>query len=201
MLSALPVRDARGAVIGNLRALTASDAEDTAMLESLTRWRAARGEWFLTRFQPTLERTRTWIANVVATDPTRRLFLLSGTDGVPVGTIGVLHLDSEPIEIDNILRGEKRGDPDLMFHALATVLAAAFKRHETANLFVLSNNERACALYRRLGFGDARRFALIPEQGPGELRLQRGPELAAPVPEPHLLEMVLRRAEFTANPS
>ena len=47
-----------------------------------------------------------------------------------------------------------------MFHALRAALAWAFAQHDRrgANLFVLSNNERAIALYRRLGFGDARRL-------------------------------------------
>jgi RimJ/RimL family protein N-acetyltransferase len=195
MTTVLPVRDASGVAIGELRELTARDAEDSTTIEALTRWREQRGEWFLTRFRPNPERTRNWIANVVAADPTRRLFLLTDDAGAPVGTIGLLHLGGDPIEIDNILRGERRGHRDLMFHALVTAIrhALAQSSAQAVNLFVLSNNERACALYRRLGFVDARHFALVREERPDELRLNRGDELATTPAEPHLLEMYLRR--------
>jgi RimJ/RimL family protein N-acetyltransferase len=197
MAVVLPVRDAGGAEIGQLRALSAADAEDSATMEALTRWRQQRGEWFLTRFQPTVERTRNWIKNVVASDPTRMLFLLTDDARAAIGTIGLLHLDGDPIEIDNILRGERRGHRDLMFHALVAALRYAFGARPAAaiNLFVLSNNDRACALYRRLGFVDARRFALVRHERPDELRLERGDEITVVPSEPHLLEMSLSRAK------
>jgi RimJ/RimL family protein N-acetyltransferase len=197
MAAVLPVRDADGAAIGALRALTARDAEDGATIKSLTRWREQRGEWFLTRFRPTVERTRNWIANVVAADPTRMLFLLSDDAGAPVGTIGLLHLDGDPIEIDNILRGERRGHRDLMFHALVAAIRHAFAHTpaQAMNLFVLSNNDRAWSLYRRLGFAEARRFVLVREERPDELRLHRGDEITTTPSEPHLLEMYLSRAK------
>jgi RimJ/RimL family protein N-acetyltransferase len=197
MTTVLAVCDASGARIGELRALTARDAEDGATVEALTRWREQRGEWFLTRFRPTVERTRNWIANVVTTDPTRMLFLLTDDAGVAVGTIGLLHLDEDPIEVDNILRGERRGHRDLIFHALVAAIRHTFggSPAKAVNLFVLSNNEKACALYRRLGFVDARRFALVHEERPDELRLNRGDEITTPTSEPHLLEMYLSRAK------
>jgi RimJ/RimL family protein N-acetyltransferase len=193
-MEVLPVHDATGALIGQLRTLTAQ--EDSATIEALTRWREQRGEWFLTRFRPTVERTRNWIANVVAPDPTRKLFLLTDDTGAPVGTIGLLHLEDDPIEIDNILRGERRGHRDLMFHALAAAIRYAFAQPaQGVNLFVLSNNDRACALYRRLGFVAARRFALVREERPDELRLDRGEPITTTTSEPHLLEMYLSRAK------
>ena len=45
------------------------------------------------------------------TDPTRLLLLLVDETGAVVGTIGLMHLDQDPIEVDNILRGDRRGDP------------------------------------------------------------------------------------------
>lgn len=203
MQSVLPVRDDNGRIIGELRQLTVADAGDEALMAALTRWREARGEWFLTRFKPTVDRTRSWIANVVTADPTRLMYVVAEAAGTAVGTIGFLHLDDDPVEIDNILRGERLGDRDLMFHALRAALSWAFARRPIAGieLFVLSNNERACALYRRLGFVDRRRFALTREEHRGEVRFVRGAELTATPAEPHLLEMYLSRSAFSAKPS
>jgi RimJ/RimL family protein N-acetyltransferase len=194
---ALPVLE-HGELIGEVREITTAEADGEAVPALLTRWRTERGEWFLTQFTPTVERTRHWLRNIVLPDVQRKLCAVAAADGSIVGTIGALHLDQPTVEIDNILRGERRGHRDLMFRALTSFITWLLDVHRAnaINLFVMSTNDRAIALYRRLGFADVRRYVLDRTEHGNEVTYRR----AGPVEHSddlHLLEMHLAAESFS----
>jgi RimJ/RimL family protein N-acetyltransferase len=190
-VTVLPIQ-AAGATVGTLRLVTPTP--ETAA--RLGRWREQNAQWFLTQFRPSVERTLHWLRAIVAPDPTRRLFVVHDADERPVGTIGVLHLDRDPIEVDNILRGDTCVTPHLMTHALASAITWLFEQSpaRAINLFVLSDNARAIRLYERLGFTHGARYELTREERGDEVHLHKAATPHPGVPtEQHLLEMRLER--------
>jgi len=181
-----------GGCQGVLRAIEDSTDEIATWL---TRWRTRSSEWFLTRFTPSIEGTRHWLANVVIPDRSRRLYVVHDDTDKPIGTVGLLHLDRDPVELDNILRGEPTSRRELMSWALDSLIEAVRTARPRVgfHLFVLSNNRRAIGLYERLGFGITGRFTLSPRTTPSGHVLEKGEAYATSTlpDELHLLEMSL----------
>jgi RimJ/RimL family protein N-acetyltransferase len=198
MTLALPITDDEGARIGTLHEIDAATAANADIAQLLTRWRAERRQWFLTQFEPTVDRTKRWLESAVVPDRTRVLFLVEDEAGEHVGTIGLLHLDQDPIELDNILRGKRQGHRDLMYWGLVAAVAWLFEHHSAdgTNLCVLSTNERAISLYGRLGFEPATRYQLTRSEAPEGVSLLRGGPIEAGFNDLHLLEMRLSRNTF-----
>jgi hypothetical protein len=86
-------------------------------------------------------------------DPARILFLIADEACRPIGNIGLCKLESEEVELDNVLRGEV-AHSGLMRFAQASLLQWAFEvlNVQRVVLAVLSENERALGLYARSGF-------------------------------------------------
>ena len=89
-------------------------------------------------------------------------------DGRPVGHVGLFRFDFDgrSVEVDNIVRGEEGVAPGVMQTAIAAMLDWAFDALgcEATTLRVMSDNDRAVKLYRRLGYEEIARVPLRREQ-------------------------------------
>jgi len=140
-------------VVAVLEPMTERTAGDPELVAQLTNWRnAARGA-FLTQFEATPERTSAWLEKTVLPDPARRLFIIRDAQGA-VGTIGYIHLTAEGAELDNLLRGERRGPPTLVHAVEIALVQWLFATYDLRRIeaVVLSNNFAALQLHHSIGF-------------------------------------------------
>lgn len=170
----IPITLATGQHIGSLVAVSHATLAQNNVIDAFTRWRTTYGRFFLTQFTPTPERTRNWVKAILA-DERRMLFTIHSGDSL-VGHYGFRDLHEGSAELDNLLRGERGGNPGLM---QATVLALSrwlFARLDVHTVFgnILADNPFALKLHTDAGFtlGDKRPLTLV--QGEKETRWEVG---------------------------
>ena len=194
-MTAIPVfvGDSR---IGLLDPITMARLDDADLIAQLTAWRNRAKGAFFTQFEATPERTRTWLARQVLPDPTRRLFTISDSEG-PVGTIGYIHLTRRSAELDNVLRGVRRGPPGLMRAAETALVSWLFETFglEQIESSVFEGNDAAIKLYEAIGFRVVRRVPLLLTERNGEIAFVESD--AAAGDGPAKLVLVLKRDDFT----
>jgi|SRR5579875_2907270 len=193
----LPIIDASGRSIGSLSPITRQRAEEAATVQALTNWRKRYKQFFLSQFKPAPERTRLWLLNAVIEVANRVLFLIADTEGRFVGHIGLIDVDEHHVEIDNVIRGEDSAPHRIMYFAEIALLKWAFASLGVmeASLRVFSDNARAIANYRSVGFDPVIQHGLIRVERAGEVSFT--PTQNPPHPgERGLLTMRITRAGF-----
>lgn len=143
-----------GKNIGFLKPIDAQTATKREVLEYLTKWRRMFMRYFLTQFNPTVERTDEWLRRIVLPSDDRLIFLICDIDGRPIGNFGICNLSSSEAELDNLIRGEKGGDPKLVYFSELSLLRWLFFELNIplAVLHVFSNNPKNIALQQSVGF-------------------------------------------------
>jgi RimJ/RimL family protein N-acetyltransferase len=171
--SALPIRTNRGTAIGHLVPVTAQRAADPGVIERICRWRDLNKGAFLTVVEADLANTRRYLQDISLPDPARILFLIADLQERLIGNIGLRDVDADSAELDNVVRGEPVTSPDFMRGACAAVLDFGFAvlGIGSVHLSVLADNPRAIELYRRLGFAERGRRALVRQAIAGGYRL------------------------------
>lgn len=156
------IKKENGEYIGKLVPLDELSANDQSTIAALTLWRKKSMNNFLTQFEATIERTRKWLNEVVLKDNTRILFIIVDGAGKAVGNIGVCNISENQAELDNVIRGEKVGDPGFMFFVGIAILSWLYwgMGVDSVVLHVFSNNIRAINLYSSIGFSERQRFDL-----------------------------------------
>ncbi|CAK8723019.1 hypothetical protein GMJAKD_12245 [Candidatus Electrothrix aarhusensis] len=143
-----------GKHIGTLSCVDRAVADNPSVISELTAWRKRYMLYFMTQFEATFARTKTWIDNVVIPSSNRIFFLLRLPDGEAVGNLGICNLKYQTGELDNVIRGKKCGDPQLIYFAVIALFNWGFYYldYEEFTLHVFSNNNAAIRLYLSLGF-------------------------------------------------
>lgn len=169
----LPVQDGAGKQIASLVPISIGMAEDVGLLTDLCRWRSANMESFLTVFEPSIEKTQSYLRKFSLPDPARILFVIQDISGTRVGNIGLCNIAPDSAELDNVIRGEQVGVRYFMRWVQWSLIEWAFDNLgvERVYLNVLGDNSRAIASYRGAGFEVVERSALKREDIPGGYRL------------------------------
>ncbi|MDQ6884300.1 MAG: GNAT family N-acetyltransferase [Candidatus Dormibacteraeota bacterium] len=92
-----------------LRPIQSADADIAERdVELITAWRNQHRGSFLTDFEATPARTRSWLTDVAGPDLSRILFMLEPERGTPFGHVGLCAIDPARRygELDNIVRGD-----------------------------------------------------------------------------------------------
>ncbi len=172
---AIPFTDPDGALLP----VCDLHATDAALIEVLARWRAENASAYPTRFPVTREGTAAWLRDKLLAVEDRLLFLVLDRYGHPVGHLGFANAlnDAGLMEVDNVIRGVKAGNPGIMRAAMRALLKWAHEVIGPTGFFlrVLEDNHHAIAFYRDLGFVDAERQPL---------RQQTRGEVVSLVPRP-----------------
>ena len=164
-----------------------------ADVERLTSWRNQHVNTFLDIFEATPQRTSRWLHDVVARDDGRIVFMIEDTTGRTFGYCGLAHIDwsAGSFELDGVVRGLE-GPPGGMTHALLALLGWAVGELGLSPplVRVRSDNPRAVAFYRSLGFAAERSEPLVSVTLPDMTRWIESS--SAPDAAPHLIHMVRR---------
>ncbi len=150
----IPIFNELDVEVGSLRPIELNMVEDEKILAYLTKWRRMFMRYFLTQFVPTPERTSKWLKEVVMPSDDRIFFLICDLNGSPVGNFGVCNIQPNIAELDNLIRGEKGGDPKLVYYSELCLLQWIFfelKIHKVI-LHVFSNNTKTISLHESVGF-------------------------------------------------
>lgn len=158
----ISIRNAQGQVLGRLKRITAADLTDSALISALTVWRNSNQRFFLTQFQATESRTTNWLRDSVVSDSSRAMYLIQDNSNVNVGHLGVLHLDLDTPELDNMIRGVSAGDPQIMYWAEIALVRSLLSVAGATNvsLHVLSNNWIPIGIHQSIGFEIAEKLSV-----------------------------------------
>jgi RimJ/RimL family protein N-acetyltransferase len=133
-------------------------------IELISKWRDNNQEWFPSHFSVSVESTQKWLNNLINIDSNRILFFVSDRDGNKVGHVGLNRFDYhlKTCELDNIIRGEKVSNINIMKLACEKIISFAINELNIKNIYlrVFSDNERAIKLYTKLGFKEILRVPL-----------------------------------------
>jgi RimJ/RimL family protein N-acetyltransferase len=153
-LNCIPIWDQNMIFQGYLRPVTQDyrvTIPDCASL--LAQWRNENAEMSPDPFVATTESTEKWLDHAVLEREDRILFLILSTDGTKVGHIGFSTMDEKAhgMEIDAVIRGEKSGYPDIMTHAMKSLIRWGLDtlKIEKITLRVLSGNTHAIQFYKK----------------------------------------------------
>jgi RimJ/RimL family protein N-acetyltransferase len=196
--TAIPIVNQAGSIIGSMRPIGHVDADDDHLVENLTSWRNANGQFFLTRFEATTSRTSSWLRNQVLADDTRAFCLICSDDGTAIGHLGVRGLGGNAPELDNMIRGRDGGDPQLMYFAEIAMIRWLFRQPgvEKVTLGVFSNNWIPISLHQSIGFKSREWLPLYRHERADEIHFSTDPNATAEKQKFKYLIMELARVDF-----
>lgn len=194
----LEIAGPSGESVGTLVAITGLRAQDPKLAAQLSAWRNASRRWFLTQFQATPEGTLAWLTEVVAPDSTRILFLICDSDSRPVGHIGLRGLSDTQAELDNLLRGEMAGHPQLVEYAERELLRWTFEVLGVRAVICnnLASNPLVLRLHESIGFRNSARIPLTRHETGEGVALVPGLVGASSPDNLYIQQMELTREAF-----
>ena len=150
----IAIKDNNDKAIGSLVLVQKRDANNTIILDALTRWRKKYMKYFLTQFNASTNRTKSWLENIVIPSSDRLLFLILNEDNNLIGNFGIADILFDQCELDNLIRGEKGGHPKLIYFSELSLLKWLFleKKVKRVNLHVFANNLPTIKLHKSVGF-------------------------------------------------
>ena len=171
----IKIVDDEGIPIGHLWPITKAAGSNSELIQRLTDWRNRARTHFFTQFTATYERTRSWLKDIVLPDDHRLLFVIN-SDSKPLGHIGFRDLHDRTVELDNLIRGEIGGHPQLIYHSEVALIHWMFQNLEIDSVcaWVLAHNTVVSSLHKRVGFEPVERVPLLKVQQEGTLRFEKG---------------------------
>ena len=210
----IPILDSTPEHIGCLSAFSPATLSSSALIELIRSWRHEYRQFFFTQFEETTKRTLDYVRTILA-DETRLMFFIYANSlddpldpfsALPVGHIGVTHLDQPTIELDNMIRGRAGGNRHLMYWAEVALLRWAFRARPDrpdpatkALCRLLDDNWRTIRHHSRVGFRMVRTIPLMRWEAAGEIHLQPyvdGMTSGELIDTPQLGEMELTAEDF-----
>jgi RimJ/RimL family protein N-acetyltransferase len=194
----IPIYKDDGSLIGWLKPINTIIANDELIVASLTCWRQKFMKYFLTQFQANSQRTSLWLHDTVLADDTRILFLIVDDTGKAIGNFGVNNINQDSAELDNLIRGEKGGDTQLIFFSEIALIQWLYRKLEIKNIYlhVFSNNIRTIALHSSIGFEKHQVKCLTKSQSRGEIFYEISDKALINSEEIGLVKMRINRNYF-----
>jgi len=169
------IRDSQDSYIGRLAPITLSVLDNAEIIWRLTKWRNQASRYFLTQFNATTERTKRWLEEVVLKDHSRLMFLIYSPTKL-IGQYGFKGLAVDSVEIDNLIRGEIGGHPELIYYAEIALIKWLFATFRIKRIygFVLADNFIVLHLHQSVGFRHTDLIPLQKREFQGEIHLEMG---------------------------
>lgn len=170
----IPIIKDEGSVIGRLVPINRELANNSLIIEYLTKWRQKYMKYFLTQFTATNERTQLWLNNHFLLDDTTILLLIQSREGKWIGNSGISNIREKEAELVNLIRGEIGGDPELIFYAEIALMHWIYKILEIEDIYlhVFSNNFITISLHGSVGFKKSQTYQLVKTESDQETQYQ-----------------------------
>lgn len=198
-LLSVPVFDNSDNLIAKLIPIGEWALEDSSLIQKFTRWRKVYMRFFLSQFEATEQRTKSYLEDQVIMQDDRVLFAIYANDTL-TGHIGICNITDSSAELDNMIRGASGSNVDLMFYVERSCLQWAYKHLgvDTILARVISNNFLAKLLHERFGFILEKSTPLLKKMDKNTVTYE--PCLDKYATEPFFLEtMSLSRFRFSSK--
>ncbi|MBI1832511.1 MAG: GNAT family N-acetyltransferase [Planctomycetes bacterium] len=168
--------------------------DDDALIADLTSWRNADVAAYPSQFVATPQSTKAWLRDRVLAAPDRMLFLVVNKFGRAVGHMGFASAinDDASLEMDNIVRGVKTGDPGIMRRGMVALIDWAEEKLGPREIYlrVFETNTHAIAFYEKLGFVRDRLLPLTKHQSGDNVNFKASAD--GETPDTHFVRMSYR---------
>lgn len=198
-LLSVPVYDNSDNLIAKLIPVGEWALDNSSLIQKFTRWRRAYMRFFLSQFEATEQRTKSYLAEKAILQSDRVLFAIYVKDTL-TGHIGICNITDSSAELDNIIRGQSGSDVDLMFYVERSCLRWAYEHLGVETVFarVISNNFLAKLLHERFGFAPEKSMPLLKKIDTNTITYE--PCLEKYATEPFFLETLsLSRFKFSGK--
>lgn len=168
----IQIKNNEGIQLGTLVCVDRGLVSEIEIVSDLTAWRKKYMRYFLTQFEATFNRTKSWLENIVIPSNDRLLFVICTSSDEVVGNFGVCNMSNLTGELDNLIRGRKGGDPRLIYYSEIALLSwmFGFLGYEKSSLHVFSNNIPTINLHKSVGFSVVKTHKLTQCNKPDLLR-------------------------------
>ncbi len=168
----IPIYSDEKKELGSLVLIDKNLVNDQIIIDALTRWRQKYMKFFLTQFNATSDRTKSWLSQTIIPAYDRLFFLIYDDQKQLIGNFGLCNISSTQVELDNLIRGEKGGDTRLIYYSEIALLSWVYLSLDVprANLHVFSNNLKTISLHESVGFNIERSHRLTRIMHNGEVR-------------------------------
>ena len=158
----IPIVDAKNNTRGYLTPVTDKSLDENHVILKLTEWRRENNQFFQTRFDPTTERTKKWLNNVVLPNDKMILFLVYYDDEL-VGHYGFKDIMDGKASAENLLIGEINARGPLSLLIMKTMLRWGFDKLKLNEITatVLRSNQVSLLINKRLNFREVRSVPLV----------------------------------------
>ena len=152
-----------GQPVGLMSPLTECHIDKMDLIEKMTDWRNENMAKFLTHFEATTARTRSWIENILLKKPGQMLWLIYDQENRLVGHFGFKNLTVNSVLLDNAIRGERHGHPKLFVFAGKSLVKWLWENTFVSRIdgVVMADNVSAIMMNRQIGFQGWKRHPLI----------------------------------------
>lgn len=179
--------------IGYLRPITKSILLNDFIIKKLTKWRNNAMQFFMTQFNATFERTKNWLNKTVLSDNTRVLFIIYDSSGKAIGNYGFTRLNEYSAEIDNLIRGETGGHPQLIYYAEVALIKWMFSNLKIEEITgdIFSDNIIPLLMHKELGFLIREKYPLQKKVINNEIQWIKGKTGEASSENKYLYKLVI----------
>lgn len=168
---AILVKNIKGENIGKLIPVGKWILDDREKIELISAWRKRSMRMFMVQFKSTYERTYKYLSSLSIEDKRRLFFLIFDKDSRFIGHIGISNTTEKSFELDNLMRGEYGGDPQLIYQSEVALLNWSFTNLEAlySTVRVLSYNWMVIGLHEEIGYVVKDRKRLLRQENDSEI--------------------------------
>lgn len=164
VISSVLVTDKEEKVCAYLIPVTELIFEYPSVIEKLIEWRRDNPSVSNNYFEVTREGTENWLKKVILEDDKKIFFIIVDKVGVPIGQMGISNLNEEEYSgfVYAVIKGDKTAPKGIMEYCLYAMLQWGQDELQLRRFYldVQETNERAIALYKRVGFDVIKRIPL-----------------------------------------
>jgi RimJ/RimL family protein N-acetyltransferase len=187
----IPIINDEGGLIGYYVSFSEKILDNSVLLLKFAQWRNDNLKYFLVQDKSTLESTFLYVRETID-DTNKNMFLMFDATGRVVGHFGFKEINSEVVELDNLLRTNEKIDADFILWAEKAMIRYIFneRKFRKVQLRMLASNVLARRLHESIGFqlsGSIPLMKVVTNKGGTHLL----PCDSTRAPEGHLLEFIL----------
>ena len=148
----IDVIDSSGTCLAVGKPLTANHTNNKKLISLMTKARYQHRGMFLSQFEATPERTKSWMGKLANSN--NQIFFLLEKDGEFVGHYGLIIRDHNLVEVDNSILWDENVPKGFMVHVEHAILNFAFGylNKTSAIARVLNHNLSCVAMHQKTGF-------------------------------------------------